>query len=49
VLVESGLNIIDQLDFTTREKLVSLLEENDVTAQGVLSEEVTEMVSFLVQ
>ncbi|MCF6259090.1 MAG: hypothetical protein L3J98_02845 [Gammaproteobacteria bacterium] len=49
VLVESGLNIVEQLDLPTREKLVSLLEEHDVTAQGVLSEEVTEVVSFLVQ
>lgn len=49
VLVESGLNIVEQLDLPTREKLVGLLEENNVTAQGVLSEEVTEVVSFLVQ
>jgi len=49
VLVESGLNIVEQLDLPTKEKLVSLLEEHDVTAQGVLSEEVTEVVSFLVQ
>ncbi len=49
VLVESGLNIVEQLDLPTREKLVSLLEEHDVTAQGGLREEVTEAVSFLVQ
>jgi len=49
VLVENGLNVIDQLPLSTREKLVSLLEEDSVAAQGNLSEIVAETVGFLVQ
>ncbi|MCF6337639.1 MAG: hypothetical protein L3J84_06765 [Gammaproteobacteria bacterium] len=49
VFVENGLNIIDQLDPSTRERLVSLLEENAVTAQGVLNGDVAEALSALVQ
>ncbi len=49
VLVENGLNVIDQLDPSTREKLVSLLEENGVIAQEVLSGEVAEALNALVQ
>ncbi len=48
VFIENGLNVIDQLDPSTREKLVSLLEEDGVTTQGSLSEEVAEALDFLV-
>ncbi len=49
VLVENGLNVVDQLEPSTREKLVSLLEENGAAAQEVLSGEVAEALGFLVQ
>ncbi|HHI92723.1 MAG TPA: hypothetical protein ENK04_04290 [Gammaproteobacteria bacterium] len=47
VLVEGGINVIDQLDLPTRERLVSLLAENDVAAEGELSGEVAEALGFL--
>ncbi len=47
VLVEGGINVIDQLDLPTRERLVSLLAENDVAAEGGLSDEVAEALGFL--
>ncbi len=49
VLVENGLNVIDQLDISTRERLVSLLEENGATVQGVLGGEIAEALNALVQ
>ncbi len=49
VLVENGLNVVDQLEPSTREKLVNLLEENGAAAQEVLSGDVAEALSFLVQ
>ncbi len=49
VLIENGLKIVDQLDPVTREKLVSLLEENSLAVQGTLSGEVDDALSFLVQ
>jgi len=47
VLIENGLNIIDQLEPSTREKLVRLLEEGGAAIEGGLSEEVTETLNLL--
>jgi len=47
VLIENGLNVIDQLEPSIREKLVLLLEEGGAVVEGKLSEEVAETLNLL--